>query len=153
MGYDALILAKLTSAPVLSVECEPEWCSVIRTNIAANPTLAPLLSVRRGFIDESDDPNTRKLTLDTLAAETFTPRFVKIDIEGGEAAALRGASRLLDEMPAWLIEVHSARLEQECLELLRSRGYEPLVVDRRTWLPDYRPLAHNRWIVADASVR
>jgi hypothetical protein len=78
------------------------------------------------------------------------PGFVKIDIEGGEAEALKGADLVLSRMPSFLIEVHSAELERECDGMLRAWGYKPIVVSQRSWLRDYRPLDHNRWLVASS---
>jgi len=66
------------------------------------------------------------LSLDDLAADTFVPDFVKIDIEGGELDALRGARAIL-----------------------RDLGYRVDVVDQRRFLRDHRPMPHNRWIVAE----
>ena len=50
--------------------------------------------------------------------------FLKIDVEGAEASILRGATRVLEELgPRLLIEMHAPELIQECIALLRSRGY------------------------------
>jgi hypothetical protein len=93
------------------------------------------------------------LSLDEWAYGTgFVPDFIKLDIEGGELAALRSAERLLGERhPALVVEVHSASLEQECGRLMIDRGYRPIIVNPRRWLPDHRPgLELNRWLVAAA---
>ncbi|MFW6772719.1 FkbM family methyltransferase [Nocardioides sp. CPCC 205120] len=145
-GYDALVLAKLTGAPVLSVESEPELAVEIRENAAANPGL-PSIEVVTGFV--SDDAAGDHVTIDDLAAEHFVPDLIKLDIEGGEVAALRGAARVLeDRRPAIQLEVHGKEIEWECLAILRAAGYEPpTVVDRRRWLPEHRPIDHNRWLI------
>ena len=151
-GYDALVLAKLSGAEVVSFECEPALCDRMERSFAANPALRPLLRARRAFVAERTDPATGRLALDDVAYGEggFVPDFVKIDIEGGEAAALRGAARLLAErQPALLIETHGADVERECAELLRDAGYRVRVVEPRRWLPDLRPGGHNRWLVAE----
>ncbi len=149
-GYDALVLAKLTGGRVVSVDCDAAFCEVIRRNIAANPGYASRVQVRRAFVSDESEPSAGNLCLDDLAKETFVPDMVKIDIEGSEARALRGASRLLGERrPNVLLEVHSADLEQQCLGILRAAGYDPVVVDQRRWLRDHRPTTHNRWLVAE----
>ena len=145
VGYDALVLAKLTGGAVVSVECEPQLVEEIERNVAANPGLD--VTAVEGFV--GDGTGDGRVTIDELAERHFVPDLLKIDIEGGEVDALRGASRVLaDRRPAILLEVHGQDLEWQCLELLRAAGYEPpTVVDRRRWMPDRRPLPHNHWLV------
>ncbi len=145
-GYDALILAKLTGAPVVSVEALPELAVEIRQNAAANPGLARI-DVVCGYVDAEDDGD--KVTIDRLADLYGMPDLMKLDIEGGEVAALRGATKVLAaRRPAILLEVHGADVEWECLALLRQAGYAPpTVVVPRRWLPEHRPLDHNRWLI------
>jgi hypothetical protein len=148
VGYDALVIAKLTNAKVISLECDPLCCSEIRENAGVNPRYASAIQVREAYV--SDRTDGVELSLDDLADETFVPDFMKMDIEGGEATALRGAERILsDRRPGLLVEVHSLDLERECISLLRRHGYEPSIVSPRRWLPDYRPVAHNRWLIAE----
>lgn len=62
------------------------------------------------------------LTLDTLLEETI-PTFVKIDVEGAEAAVLRGATRLLrDIRPTIYIEVGEEHVA-EVTAMLKAHGY------------------------------
>jgi hypothetical protein len=150
-GYESLLLAKLGRAPVLAVEFDEHLCEKMRTNFAANPDLAPLLSIRQAYVSSADDERAGSVTVDELAAApgAFLPKLVKIDVEGGEAAVLRGAEVVLREArPHVIVETHSAELEAECAELLHERGYRPRVVRQRRWLPDRRLLPHNRWLVA-----
>ncbi|HET7489601.1 MAG TPA: FkbM family methyltransferase [Acidimicrobiales bacterium] len=144
-GYDALALARLTGAPVVSVECVPELCETIRSNAALNPRLAPLITVRQAFIGAG----AGQLSLDELTQSTFVPGFVKMDIEGGEVEALEGATDLLRAgRPSLLVEVHGKAAEVACLAILRAASYDVKTVDTRSWLPDHRPIDHNRWLVA-----
>jgi hypothetical protein len=145
VGYDALVLAKLTGGAVVSVECEGELIDEIERNARANPGLD--VTAVEGFV--ADTGGDGRVTIDALAERFFVPDLLKIDIEGGEADALRGAAHVLhDRKPAILLEVHDVSLEEACASLLRAAGYgEPTVVDRRRWLPDRRPLPHNRWLV------
>ena len=63
------------------------------------------------------------LTLDTLLEFFSAPTFVKIDIEGAEAIALRGAGRLLsDARPVFYIEV-GAGTNEAVTSILSSAGY------------------------------
>lgn len=146
VGYDALVLAKLTRAPVVSVECDPQLADVIRENAALNPSFGPI-TVVTARVASSVSADT--VTIDELAERHFVPDLLKIDIEGGELDALRGAHRvLMSRRPSIVLEVHGEQLEWDCLELLRIAGYAPpFIVDRRRWIPEHRPLAHNRWLI------
>ncbi len=64
-------------------------------------------------------------TLDDFAASHRWPTLIKMDIEGAEAMALEGASRMLNDAkaPKWLIEVHSKELEQQAKQILSGFGY------------------------------
>lgn len=53
------------------------------------------------------------------------PTFIKMDIEGAEGDALRGAARMLARCrPTILLAVHGEAVKQECESLLRGLGYE-----------------------------
>jgi FkbM family methyltransferase len=61
-----------------------------------------------------------QVTLDALAAETgLAPTHVKIDVEGGEAAVLRGARGLLSSLhpPVLFLELHN--------QMIREQGGDP----------------------------
>ena len=73
-------------------------------------------------------------TLDAQLLELSPPDFVKIDIEGAEVAALRGAPTLLGEhRPTILCELHGTN-DAVC-DLLESHDYELQVVET----PELRP--------------
>ena len=64
--------------------------------------------------------------LDSLIADQnlLLPHVVKIDIEGAEALALRGARKLLRETkPHMIIELHGAEVAKEVLEVLWDCDY------------------------------
>jgi hypothetical protein len=146
-GYDALAIAKRTGALVAAFECDPDYMSLMHRSFELNPALAPLIEPVLGFV--GDEPGQLSLDEWAYSTEGFIPDFLKVDIEGGEVAALRSARRLLTEHhPALIVEVHSASLEQQSGRLLVEHGYQPLIVSQRALLPDFRPLPHNRWLVA-----
>jgi FkbM family methyltransferase len=77
--------------------------------------------------DESWLVPVRVQRLDDLA---LTPSFVKVDVEGAEATALRGLSQTLaDCRPVVLVEDSDAR--DEVRALLEGLGYHAWVYDRR----------------------
>lgn len=51
------------------------------------------------------------------------PDVLKIDVEGEEAAVLRGAEELLGGDQAVLVSAHSRQLYEECRDLLLERGF------------------------------
>lgn len=61
------------------------------------------------------------------------PTAVKIDVEGAEHAVLQGARDILAKShPMIFLSTHSASLQQECLDLLKTEGYSfrPIGPDR-----------------------
>jgi hypothetical protein len=148
-GYESLAMARLGAAAVIAFEVRPESVAVTRRNLAANPQLATAFTIEEAYV--SDRTAGREVAIDDyLAARPgFVPDFVKIDIEGAEARALEGMAGLLGgRRPSLVIETHGVEVEADCVRLLRGHGYDPKVVNPRRWLPDLRPLAHNRWLIA-----
>jgi hypothetical protein len=98
--------------------------------------------------------NAEKMcTLDSLCDEVVFPCIVKVDIEGAEVDALRGAGRLLAAgHTRWLIEVHSIECERACCEILEGAGYQVQVIKNAWWrllVPEGRgDSEHNRWLAA-----
>lgn len=90
--------------------------------------------------------------LDAHFAQITQPCLVKMDVDGGEAAILKGASNLLHAHSVrWLIETHSFSLEKECIEILEREGFKTKVIPNAWWriiLPELRPIEMNRWLVA-----
>ena len=72
----------------------------------------------------------RAATIDEFcAARRLSPKCIKIDIEGGECAAIRGATDTLRARPDLVIETHGPEIDGICGDLeelvseLESRGY------------------------------
>ncbi len=84
------------------------------------------------------------LTLDQLAAEYGFPQLVKIDVEGFEGSALRGASQILQRRPKIALEVHVewacryGSSVQEILDLLHLESY-------RVWVLRHKSLEVQPW--------
>lgn len=74
------------------------------------------------------------VSLDAYFAPGVRLDFIKMDIEGAEALALRGLRRILREMrPLILVEFHSEEAWAARAELL-SAGYRLFDVERARWL-------------------
>lgn len=146
-GYYSLVFAKRTRARVLAFECDDAIADRARRNLALNPGLSPLVELRQDFVGIGGVPG--QVSLDDVADGTFVPDLIKMDIEGGEVDALQGASRVLARRrPDLLIEVHGAAVEVDCIKILQSFGYVPQIINARRWLPEHRPIPHNRWLAA-----
>lgn len=114
-----------------------DWCRVEQVAIAdhvgrASFSLCPCNA--NSHLVDFVAPNLRSTTdlidvevetLDHITARLPNPHLVKIDIEGAEVAALRGAQRLLTALPRprWLVSTHSDSLREEASEMLAQAGY------------------------------
>ena len=144
MGYDALVLARLTRAPVASFEAD----SASRRRMDANFALNPQGSLIR-TVAAAVGTGANHLALDDYAGQSFLPGFIKVDVDGAEFDVLHSAERLLaDHRPSLIVETHSAKLEQFCGRFLGACGYRPVVVHQRRVWKELRPIEHNRWLVA-----
>lgn len=76
------------------------------------------------------------ISLDEFARNHPAPQFIKMDIEGAEFEALRGASDLLQLGPAICLAVHTRQLNDECRNLLADRGYRFLSFDCESPAPE-----------------
>ena len=85
-GFYALVFASRGATRVLAVEADPGTCERLRRNVAANPALVDSIEV-------SEERVGPEAGLDELAYRPggFVPDLVKMDVEGNEVAALRGA--------------------------------------------------------------
>jgi FkbM family methyltransferase len=91
-----------------------------------------------------------RVTLDELELQEV--RFVKLDVEGHEMPALRGAERTIRrDRPLMLIELEE-RIQpvQPVLDLLAGWGYRPYVMPDDEWLPleSFDLIAHQRAAVS-----
>ncbi len=147
-GYDALIMAKLSGEPVISFECDAPAAQEMRETFAKNRFSIQTVET---FVGGAD--NASQMTLDRAATTYFMPDFIKMDIEGAEADALQGSKTILStRKPSLIVEVHGLEIEEKCLEILKSHGYAPQIVNQRTQWKEHRPLSHNRWLICEGHV-
>jgi FkbM family methyltransferase len=101
-------------------------CSVASFMVATRGRASNALEVAGGHSQMGgvrERQHVPTLTLDTLLGSFPSPNFVKIDIEGAELMALRGATRLINEIrPTFYVEVSQA-LSTEIFSLFRVAGY------------------------------
>jgi FkbM family methyltransferase len=91
------------------------------------------------LLGESDAGDWQEISvhtrrLDCLIREgTLTlPDLVKIDIEGGEMAALQGMGDFLPQIRALVMETHSPSLHEACLKTLAESGHRILHDEARS---------------------
>lgn len=151
-GEHTLYFAVKTGArKVYAFEPSADLCRRIRENLALNPAAAEReVVILQQFVGETD--GNGRVTLDSLRDSLEFPCLVKIDIDGGEVEALRGARELLRRPGVrWLIETHSLDLERGCSELLSAAGYVARIVPNAWWravVPEQRHSEINRWLAA-----
>jgi FkbM family methyltransferase len=85
-------------------------------------------------LSEYGQVSVRTVRLDTLvdSREILPPNVMKIDIEGAELQALRGAAQTIEaHHPAILLATHDPTVHQACLQFLLDHRYrlESLTVD------------------------
>lgn len=149
-GEYCLFFATRTSArPVFAFEPIEECRVRLRRNLMHNGIDASRLRLSGQLVGAEN--SERFCTLDSLLPSLTFPCFVKMDIDGGEAQALRGATGLLERDTRWLVETHSLALERECQQVLDRAGFVTHIVPNAWWrivLPELRGGEQNRWLVA-----
>jgi len=100
--------------------------------LVVDPALHPTQSSPASAVDV---PLT---TLDAIAEKfNFTPDLIKLDIEGYEAEALRGAHLTLQRRPLLVLEWHPAMLRHRGLDPLRA--LDPLIAAGYSFEPYEHP--------------
>jgi Methyltransferase FkbM domain/Protein-L-isoaspartate(D-aspartate) O-methyltransferase (PCMT) len=152
-GYYTMALARLASPDgwVCSIEQDERLGETLRHTVALNAHLGSRIETVCVALGGEVDPTRRRETLDHLVYDKGypPPHFIKCDIEGEEYEFLVGAARTIAQAsPRMLIEVHGVETEQHCCDFLRRQGYRLAVIDQAAFLPEVRPLPHNRWLCA-----
>jgi len=146
VGFYSLLASKLVgSGKVFAFEPAPRNLSYLRKHLALNRvTNVEVLPIavsdengsarfqveQSGFMGHlSCEGNTTvsTATLDSLVDEgkVLPPDYVKMDIEGAELLALRGASRTFQRFcPVLFLATHGRKVETECRRLLELWGYD-----------------------------
>lgn len=78
----------------------------------------------RGRLSDAGDVEVEMITLDDAVERFGTPRFVKVDVEGGELDVLGGGRALVESRVASFgIEIHRKDLGDSCRRVLEAAGY------------------------------
>lgn len=152
-GYYSVYMAHNTDAKITAFEPLDESRAFLEKNLAKNAKSEDHYEIRDIFVsDESGDNAT---TIDDVAKDAEGPIFLKIDIEGAEVQALKGATETLKRDDVHLIvEVHGVEEEKFCVETLQAAGYKTQINPQAWWrciLKEARHLDHNHWLIAEKS--
>jgi FkbM family methyltransferase len=143
-GYYTLVASRVVgdTGRVIAFEPNHENIQILRRNIQYNNikniecleiavgdlcgkvSFDPGADTGLGKISTAGKIQVECRTLDSLMDSLSKPQLIKIDVEGAEAAVIRGASRLIAEIrPVLFIEMHGAQEFAECHQILSLQGY------------------------------
>ena len=151
-GYYGLVYYKLNpKGKIYLFDSRYAFAEEQRNNFSRNGfSQDKLFPISKYVCDFSDETH---IALDDLLAQVPGIVFFKIDVDGGELEVLKGIKGLLDTRKCKvIIETHSKALEDSCLEFLRNLGYRTAVIPNAWWryfIPEERPIEHNRWLRAE----
>lgn len=151
VGLYTLLASRRNLKGIVCVEPGLRQSGGLRKNLHANGIKAEVFQIavsdRNGFVELTSGDNIAHISLDmethegsgverveTARLDDFLPdreyQLVKIDIEGFESPALRGAEKLIANcrLPAILFELNGSaerygRRSEETAEILRAAGY------------------------------
>lgn len=117
------------------VECDPEWVKALRYTFEPYKNKIEIIEA---YVGEADAENTKKL--DTICKDKIN--FLKMDIEGAEIAALKGAKKLFQkstDLKCSICAYHRHNDETEIKKILHeygittsvSKGYMLFVYDQK----------------------
>jgi hypothetical protein len=139
---------------IIALEPQDSEIEIIRSNLALNGEQDNRgITISNKFVGTAED--SQFTPLDALDVDKGKRGFIKVDVDGYELDVLKSGETLLSEgIVDLLVETHSKRLEEECLEWLESKGYTCKIANNAWWrfaVPEQRPVPHNRWIWATNS--
>jgi predicted RNA methylase len=123
-----------------ALKCAKEGARVFAFELEKEPYDAMKKHVKlNGFENQMFPFNCRidgkKNSIDSFVRKTKKgPTLIKMDIEGDEEKALNGAKKTLGRYkPRIILETHSAELEKNCMDLLRTKGYKIVNYEEVNW--------------------
>jgi FkbM family methyltransferase len=114
--------------------------SVGEVKLWEGPDTSTAHIVNQGY-EQKVVKSVKSITLDKFVRTTCSPNFIKMDIEGAEIRALRGAGTLLcgPNPPRFLIEIHGEDDWRQVRKILEHARYNFQILEREEVLPDYMP--------------
>ncbi len=88
-----------------------------------------------GYISDTGDEDVEITSIDELVESGAlpAPTFLKIDVEGGEMAVLRGARKVIErQRPRMILATHGDEIDAECRALLKEWNYDMQDIDHES---------------------
>lgn len=146
-GMNTILLASWVgeTGKVIAFEASPQNSTILRKNVELNHLSQvrcenKAIAAQPGVVHITEESNARVTpgqglgeSVEAISIDQYVdqkPTFVKIDIEGFEVEALKGAQRVLASQPKFLIEVHTKTLANfntnvdELLSLIDLDSYD-----------------------------
>jgi hypothetical protein len=149
--YTLYFLTKTKATKVLAFEPDLNCIPFLHENLKLNGVdRSERLEISAKHVGVSD--TEQEIRLDSLAESIHAPCFIKMDVDGAEEQILKGA-KTFNTLPGvrWLIETHSKELEVACEGILTDAGFQIRIIPNAWWrvfVPEMRPINHNRWLAA-----
>ncbi len=145
------LLLRSRSEEVHAFEPQETEIAQLRSNLALNG-LRDDGRLRVHRICVSINPNPGFVALDSIGLDAKRKGFLKVDVDGQEMHVLQSGTEILSKGDVdVLVETHSDTLEGECMRFLENLGYSCSILDNAWWrlfVPETRPIPHNRWLSA-----
>lgn len=144
-GYFTLFANNfIRKGEVHAFDANPKWLHILRRNHDEKETILNNIYV-------SDRSGPRTTTIDDYLLDALVPDIVKIDIEGAEAAAVRGMASLLERhQPKLYIEVHPKYLQKYDDSTSSLLDALPSIYDINV-APDHRN-GESKWVPLNDAV-
>lgn len=159
IGNHTLFFSTIIGLDVMAFEAKPETYANLKNTLQANGlekivntqnlavsdhvkglTLTPIKSLDPGTYSFSREPNEHSIYCRSVLLDSYLEFFqerqvklIKLDIEGGELAALKGARKLINRhLPIITTEVFNKKAFQEIASTLSELRYRPLGIFNAT---------------------
>jgi precorrin-6B methylase 2 len=150
-GELCILFAKLQNVSrVVAIEPNALEAKALRANLNHNSIGLDRVEVLAKFVGTKTD--TDCIEIDQLGLSHSVRGLIKIDVDGSELDVLQSGKKLFSQGNVEvLVETHSLKLEQSCIEWLQGHGYTCKIIKNAWWrgvIPEQRPIPHNRWFFA-----
>jgi hypothetical protein len=149
-GYYVLAFLK-SGKKVIACEPGPILDELISNAELNNYSESQNFIIEKRLVGSATSPEF--ISIEQLVKDHSGNKFFLVDIDGGESDLLNSCGHQYDHKhSAWLIETHSKELEDSCVGFLTDKKYKVTIIKNAWWrkfIPEQRPLAHNRWLYAE----